>query len=89
MGARATIQLSIEPDLCGPISVGTVRIVKLVAHHLALGLSDAIAYVDRCVFEGAIVLIPAPSKDAAEALIRELPPHATARISITAPSHES
>jgi hypothetical protein len=69
MEAMATVTLRIEPELCGPMSIGTVAVVKLVAEHFALGFSTAIAYVDRCVFEGQGVDIPAQSLTAAERFV--------------------
>jgi hypothetical protein len=60
------VVLHIEAELCGPVSIGTVAVVKLLVRHLALGLGDALGYVNRCVFEGDLeVEIPAPSAEAA------------------------
>ena len=65
-----TVTLYIEPELCGPMSIGTVAVIKLVMQHLALGPREASEYVDRCVFEGnAEVHIPAPSAEAAARFI--------------------
>jgi hypothetical protein len=57
--------LRIEPELCGPFSVGTVAVIELVREHFELGLGSAAAYVNRCVFDGETVDIPAPSTLAA------------------------
>ena len=65
------IVLSIEGDLCGPMSIGTVAIIRAIARHLRLSLADANEYVDRCVFEGQKVELPAPTRAAAEALLAE------------------
>jgi hypothetical protein len=59
------VSLQIEPDLCGPFSVGTVAIIKLARRHLQLTLDQAADYVNRCVFGGETVEIPAPSAEAA------------------------
>jgi hypothetical protein len=67
-----TIHFAIEPELCGPVSIGTVRIISLLRDHLGLSLSDAKAIVDRCVFEGEHVAVPAPTRDAADRLVRAL-----------------
>jgi hypothetical protein len=64
-----SVVLRIEPELCGPISIGTVSVIRLVAKHLELSLSVAMRYVDRCVFEGEQVHIPAPSDVAAEGFV--------------------
>lgn len=73
-----TLRLSIEPELCGPISVGTVAVVKLVSEHLGVSLREAMALVDRCVFDSEEIEIDAPSSDAATRLvdaIAALPAH--------------
>jgi len=73
----AAVTLRIEPELCGPMSIGTVAIVKLVAEHFALSIPHAIEYVERCVFDGEEVHIPASSRAAAErfvARVLALPP---------------
>ena len=63
------MSVSIEADLCGPISVGTVSVIRALIAHLGLSLSEAEALVDRCVFDGERVQIAAPSRAAAEALL--------------------
>jgi hypothetical protein len=71
------VTLRIEPEICGPLSIGTARVIKLVAEHLALSLVDAMQQVDRCVFDGEAVEILAPSAAAAERFMRAvaaLPP---------------
>jgi hypothetical protein len=65
----ATVTLRIEPEFCGPMSIGTVAVVKLVAEHFALSFSSAMDYVDRCVFVGEEVGIPAPSLAAAQRFV--------------------
>lgn len=72
-GAPMTmIALRIEGDLCGPMSIGTVAVIRAIARHLDLSLMESNEYVDRCVFEGKTVSLPAPSRSAAEALLAEL-----------------
>lgn len=71
-----TVSLRIEPELCGPFSLGTVAVIKLLARYLELALPEAMSLVDRCVFEAETVRVPAASRDAAAALLRaanELP----------------
>jgi len=71
------VALQIEPEMCGPVSVGTVSVIKLVARHLELSLGVALELVSRAVYDAQTVLIPAPSLEAAAALCRafaELPP---------------
>jgi hypothetical protein len=68
----ARVRLSIDPDLCGPISVGTVAVIRLAQERLGLSLSEALAHVNRCVFDGETVLIDAPSLEAADSFVRAL-----------------
>jgi len=70
------IALRIEPDLCGPMSIGTVAVIRNIARHLDLPLAEANELVDRCVFDEQAVTLPAPSRAAADALLaafRRLP----------------
>ncbi len=66
------VSLSIEPDLCGPVSVGTVKVIRLLEQQLGLSLGEALAYVNRSVFDGETVRIPAPSPAAAAACVAAL-----------------
>ena len=72
-----SVKLRIEPELCGAMSIGTVRVVRLLAQHLELALEESLNYVDRCVFSAEEVDIPAPSADAAArfvSAVSRLPP---------------
>lgn len=51
----ATVHLRVEPASCGPASVGTVGLVKLVRQRFGLSLAEAKGYVGRCVFGGETV----------------------------------
>jgi len=76
------IEMTIEPDLCGPISVGTVAVVRALMTHAGVALEAAVALVDRCTFGGERVTVPVPSSAGARALLdalRQLP--AASRIS--------
>ena len=66
------IRLSIEADLCGPISVGTGSVVRALMTHLALPLGEAVALVDRCVFDAQSVELALASPAAARALLAAL-----------------
>lgn len=66
------VRLSIEPDLCGPVSVGTLGVIRVLERTLELSLSEALRYVNRSVFDGETVRIPAPSSAAAIACVAEL-----------------
>src|SRR5262249_31270791 len=68
----SSVRLSIQPELCGPVSVGTVKVIRLVGQHAQLGLPEAAAFVDRCVFDGETVSIPMPSTEKAASLVRAL-----------------
>jgi len=67
-----SVRLSIEPDLCGPISVGTARVAILLRDVLGLELDDAIRWIDRCVFDGAEVSIPISSRESGERFLSAL-----------------
>jgi hypothetical protein len=54
------IVMQIQPKLCGPASVGTVELIKVLRDQCHLSLAEAKNYVDRCVFEGAEAIIPIP-----------------------------
>ncbi len=68
----SAVQLSIRAELCGPVSVGTVKVIRLISHHGHLGLSAAKNFVDRCVFDGETVSIPMPSREDASLLVQAL-----------------
>jgi hypothetical protein len=67
----AELVLSIEGDLCGPMSIGTVAVIRALEKHLGLSLAQANELVDRCVFEGEKLTLPAPTRARAEALLAE------------------
>ncbi|MCC6903526.1 MAG: hypothetical protein IT377_31450 [Polyangiaceae bacterium] len=67
-----TVVLSIEPDLCGPVSVGTVRVIRTLEQSLGLCLADALAVVNRAVFDGETVHVPAPDAEAARRCVAAL-----------------
>ena len=58
------VNLEIDPVFCGPVSVGTISVIKLVREYFDLDLAVAKAFVDRAV-AGERVSIPAPSSAAA------------------------
>lgn len=68
----AKLCLCIEPDMCGPVSVGTVAVIRVLEHELGLALGEALGWVDRAVFEGETVSVPAPSPEAAARCARRL-----------------
>jgi hypothetical protein len=72
MDSPVRIRLSIEPDLCGPVSVGTVAVIRALCDKLGVSLAEANALVDACVFEGREVEIHASSDEAGRALIEAL-----------------
>jgi hypothetical protein len=66
------LELTIEAELCGPLSMGTVAVVRALLEHSDLALEAAITLVDRCTFEGERVALALPSKASAEALLAAL-----------------
>jgi len=67
-----SVRLSIQAQLCGPVSIGTVDVIKAVRLHAGLTLPEAKAIVDRCVFEGETVTIAGLSSLEAQALVAAL-----------------
>lgn len=70
--APVRVELRIEADVCGPISVGTVAVIRVVAEAAELTLDEATLLVDRAVFDGESVELALASHEAAEALVRQL-----------------
>jgi hypothetical protein len=66
------LELTIEAELCGPISMGTVAVVRALMEHSGLPLEAAVALVDRCTFAGERIALPLPSDAAARALLAAL-----------------
>ena len=82
-----TVQLKIEPEFLGPMSVGTISVVQVLADVLGLGLKDAKDAVDACVFKGETASFHVSSADAGERLCQALsalegPPRIHASMSI-------
>ena len=69
---RVAMRLAIEPELCGPFSVGTVAVIRLLERHLGLPLPEAMRAVERAVWDGAEVELDAASHTAASALLQAL-----------------
>ncbi|HET7542791.1 MAG TPA: hypothetical protein VFK05_23125 [Polyangiaceae bacterium] len=68
----ARVVLSIEGDLCGPMSIGTVAVIRALERHLGLSLAEASRCVDRCVFEGEQLTLAVATRRSAEHLLAEL-----------------
>jgi ribosomal protein L7/L12 len=67
-----SVKLSIQARLCGPVSVGTVEVIKAIRLHAGLTLGDAKELVDRCVFDAETVTIEGLTEAAAKSLFRAL-----------------
>ena len=63
------IQMSITPKMCGPVSCGTVGLIKLLRSSLGLSLGEAKGYVDKCIFDREQVEIPVPDDVSAEDMV--------------------
>jgi len=61
-----------DPDLCGPVSVGTVGVIRVLSEQLGIPLTEAGNIVDRCVFEGEEVTLEVRSEAAARDLLAAL-----------------
>jgi hypothetical protein len=59
-----------------------VRVIRTLEQRLGLSLTDALAAVNRAVFDGETVRVPAPSKGAAQRCVAALStlPRVTAEI---------
>ena len=68
----ATVHLRVEAVFCGPASVGTVELIKLVRERFGLSLAEAKSLIDRCVFDGEAVALVAATADAAAEFAREV-----------------
>lgn len=52
-----SVKLSIQPQLCGPVSFGTIDVIRAVQSCAGLSLVEAKALVDQCVFHGEFVAV--------------------------------
>ena len=68
----SVFKLSIQARRCGPVSAGTVDVIKAVRLHAGVALPEAKALVDRCGLEGETATIPALSDLAANAPVAKL-----------------
>ena len=66
------LRISVTPEFWGPVSVGTVGLIKLVRERCNLGLAEAKGYIDNAVFGGEVVEIPLSEDIDAPALIHEI-----------------
>ena len=67
-----SVQLSIRGRFCGPLSFGTVDVIKAVGLHAGVTLAEAKALVDRCVFDGETVTISDLTETSARDLVAAL-----------------
>lgn len=68
----AILRIRIEPELCGPFSVGTIAPIKVLREQLGIGLLEAKEYIDRCVFGSEVVDIEVESAELAESVAAHL-----------------
>jgi hypothetical protein len=66
------LRLAVESRFCGPVSVGTVSLIRLIMDRCGYGLVRSKDYVDRAVFGGETVDIPLPSDVDGEKLLLEI-----------------
>lgn len=66
------IILTVDPKFCGPVSVGTIGLIKLVQKSFDLGLAEAKSLVDKAVFGGEIVEIQIPEHCKGSEIISEI-----------------
>ena len=66
------LRISVDPKFCGPVSLGTVDLIKIVRERCSFGLAEAKRYIDDAVFGGEIVDIPLPAETDGSALADEI-----------------
>lgn len=66
------LRIRIEPEFCGPVSVGTIAPVKVLCEELGIRLGEAKEYIDRCVFGGETVDIEVESAELARSIADKL-----------------
>ena len=79
------LRICIEPEFCGPVSVGTIAPVKVLREELGIRLGEAKEHIDRCVFGGETVDIEIESVELARSIADKLnatPPPAKVRAEV-------
>jgi hypothetical protein len=66
------LRLAIQAELCGPVSIGTVAVVRVMRDQLGLPTGVATALVERCVFDGEIVNLSVNSREIADRFVQAL-----------------
>ncbi|MDF7809559.1 hypothetical protein P4E94_19130 [Pontiellaceae bacterium B12219] len=64
--------MKIKPVFSGPMSVGTIELIKLLRERLSLSLREAKTFVDSCVFDNQEISIPVPEGIDAHKIISEI-----------------
>jgi hypothetical protein len=71
-GRKMKLRVFVDPKFCGPVSVGTVDLIKIVRKRCNFGLTEAKRYIDDAVFGGEIVDIPLPEETDGLSLVEEI-----------------
>ena len=66
------LRISVEPSFCGPVSLGTVDLIKIVRERCNFGLRQAKDYIDDAVFGDEVVDIPLPDETDGQTLVEEI-----------------
>lgn len=66
------IRFKAQPQLCGPVSVGTVEAIRMLRDRLNLNLADTKAAIDSAVFDGQVGRILANTQRQANVIARQL-----------------
>jgi len=72
MNENTILRIAVEPRFCGPVSVGTIGLIRLIMERCGYSLVRSKGYVDRAVFDGEEVDIPLPSHVDGEKLVLEI-----------------
>lgn len=66
------LRLSITPKFCGPVSIGTGDLIKVIRDRCGYELVRAKGYVDRAIFDGEVVEIPLPDEVDGQSVLDEI-----------------
>ena len=66
------VALKVTPVFCGPASVGTVNLIKVVRESMGVSLAEAKELVDDSVFKGEELHLEFVSRDQAQSFVHQV-----------------
>jgi hypothetical protein len=66
------LELSVKDTLEGPISIGTVTLIRVIQKNFGLGLAEAKNLIDKAVFGGETIEVVIPNGLNVERMISEI-----------------